>query len=373
MPTFKPKNTKKIVVSHKESTTLDGKHEEHQCRFASNKQTLIPKLQKQKSALLNNLANNNLEVEKRLEIKDEIKYLKKEISKLQQSEKNYYLDNSKHIFEYFESKKEIATGNSKPTMLDGFFNLKSCSETSNGKDQTNVQQYLANIDEAFLDMTNFIVQTDVCKGCHKGEMVPVDQEGILVCNHCFISLPYLVENDKPSYKEPPKEVCFYAYKRINHFREILAQFQAKETTQIPEEVLHSIKQQIKRERLQLQQVTNKKAKEILKKLGYNKYYEHIPFIKDKLGIKPPIMCPELEERLCNLFIDIQGPYAKYCPEDRVNFLNYYYTVYKLCELLDQNQFLPYFPMLKDREKRIEQDEIWKKICIELDWEFIPTV
>ena len=33
-------------------------------------------------------------------------------------------------------------------------------------------------------------------------------------------------------KEPPKEVCFYAYKRINHFREILAQFQAKETTQI---------------------------------------------------------------------------------------------------------------------------------------------
>jgi hypothetical protein len=29
-------------------------------------------------------------------------------------------------------------------------------------------------------------------------------------------------------------------------------------------------------------------------------------------------------------------------------------------------------MLKDREKRIEQDQIWKKICIELDWEFIAT-
>ena len=36
-------------------------------------------------------------------------------------------------------------------------------------------------------------------------------------------------------------------------------------------------------------MTNKKAKDILKKLGYNKFYEHIPFIKDKLGIKPPIM------------------------------------------------------------------------------------
>ena len=119
-------------------------------------------------------------------------------------------------------------------------------------------------------------------------------------------------------------------------------------------------------------MTNKRTKEILKKLGYNKYYEHIPFIKDKLGIKPPIMTPELEETLCNLFMEIQGPYAKFCPEDRVNFLNYYYTVYKLCELLQKNEFLSYFPMLKDKEKRIEQDDILKKICEELNWVFIPT-
>ena len=30
-------------------------------------------------------------------------------------------------------------------------------------------------------------------------------------------------------------------------------------------------------------------------------------------------------------------------------------------------------MLKDREKRVEQDEIWKKICAELDWKFIATI
>jgi len=70
---------------------------------------------------------------------------------------------------------------------------------------------------------------------------------------------------------------------------------------------------LKKKRITIEQLTNKKAKEILKKLGYNKYYEHIPFIKDKLGIKPPIMTPELEERLCNLFIDIQGPYSKFLP------------------------------------------------------------
>ena len=111
----------------------------------------------------------------------------------------------------------------------------------------------------------------------------------------------------------------------------------------------------------------------MKKLGYNKYYEHIQFIKDKLGIKPPIMSPELEETLCNLFMELQAPYSKFCPDDRVNFLNYYYTAYKLCELLGEMQYLEHFPMLKDREKRIEQDNVWKKICEELDWEFIPTV
>ena len=85
------------------------------------------------------------------------------------------------------------------------------------------------------------------------------------------------------------------------------------------------------------------------------------------------MTQDLEESLCNLFMEIQGAYAKWCRDNRVNFLNYYYTVYKLCELLDQQAFLPFFPMLKDREKRIEQDQIWKQICKELDWDFIPTV
>jgi len=152
----------------------------------------------------------------------------------------------------------------------------------------------------------------------------------------------------------------------------LSQFQAKESTDIPISVIEVIQQQIKKERIELSSLTNKKTKEILKKLGYNRYYEHIPFIKDKLGIKPPVMTPQLEDTLCNLFMDIQIPYSKYCPNDRVNFLNYYYTLYKLCELLGEMQYLEYFPMLKD-QKKIEQDEIWKKICNDLSWDFIPTI
>jgi hypothetical protein len=237
---------------------------------------------------------------------------------------------------------------------------------------TNLQHYLHNTGRAFFDYDKYAYRSDVCAWCNSGEMVAIESEGILVCNKCSNFTVYYVESDKPSYKEPPKEASFYAYRRINHFREILAQVQAKETTQIDNTIIASIKKQIRKERITLDQFTDVKAKEILKKLGYNKYYEHIPFIKEKLGIKPPVMSPELEETLCNLFMETQGPYARFCPDERVNFLNYYYTIYKLCELLGQTQYLPYFPMLKDRDKRIEQDEIWKKICKELKWEFIPT-
>ena len=383
MPSFKPKTNKKIKFNKQKSITLDGKHKEFLNEFSKNDNDRIPDLKAEKKELELKLENHNenLTVEQKLDITDRIKEIKHIIKELKTKKKEYFLDNSKFIFDYFENKKNISSGassdvSSKNKLLNTFFKIKQ-DDTLNTLNQTKnnniVQKYLCNIDDVFLDVNSFVCQTDICQYCYKGELIPLEDEGILICNNCSRNIPYLIENEKPSYKEPPKEVCFYAYKRINHFKEILAQFQGKETTQIPPEVIENIKLQIKKERIELEQITNQKTKEILKKLGFNKYYEHIPFIKDKLGIKPPVMSPELEEILCNLFIELQSPYSKYCPDDRVNFLNYYYTAYKLCELLGETQYLQDFPMLKDREKRVEQDQIWKKICEELDWEFISTI
>lgn len=368
----KPKYKKHNVIE-----TIDDKHNKKVKEIENNKEKNIPKLEKQICNLQEKLKNEKL-IENRLSIKDKIKSIKKEIKILKKANTNYYLKNSKYLFEYFESKKNIAENKNTKKLLNNFFNSKKNTNEQNinnniDNNNDNIEKYLSNIDENYVDLNKYVIESNICKKCKKGELIPVDIEGIVICNNCSNAFELLIENEKPSYKEPPKEVCFYAYKRINHFREILAQFQAKETTQIPQEVFINIKNQIKKERMTIDQLTNSKAKDILKKLGYNKYYEHIPFIKDKLGIKPPIMNPELEEKLCNLFMEIQAPYAKYCPDNRVNFLNYYYTIYKLCELLNQKQYLPYFPMLKDVDKRIEQDIIWKHICKELNWKFIPTI
>jgi len=383
MPSFKPKTIKKTKISKKNSTTLDGKHKEFINEFSKDENDKIPTLKLEKHELQKQLENvdlsenKELSIENKMNILDRISEIDETIKMKKAKKKDYFLDNAKYIFDYFENKKNISKGadpSYKNKAIDNFFKIKNeDGNKTESKTSNIVQKYLSNIDDSFLDVNSFINPTDICQHCYKGELIPLEDEGVLICNLCSRNVPYLIENEKPSYKEPPKEVCFYAYKRINHFKEIIAQFQGKETTQIPEEVIENIKQQIKKERIEMAQISNHKTKEILKKLGYNKFYEHIPFIKDKLGIKPPVMSPELEDTLFNLFMELQAPYSKFCPDDRVNFLNYYYTAYKLCELLGENQYLGHFPMLKDREKRIDQDAIWKKICEALDWEFIPTI
>lgn len=388
MPTFKPKANKKIQVFQKYTNTLDNKHTEFINEFSKDEIYIIPELQKEKEDLKNNLHQNasKLSIEKIMEIKDRIIEIKEEIKEIKNKKNNYLLNNSNLIFEYFENKKNIDTiednskniTTNKSQTIFSMFKIKpnqepSTEELLSKNNNLIVQKYFCNIDETLMDMSMFIKQTDICQTCYKGELIPMEDEGKIVCNNCFVSLPYLIESDKPSYKEPPKEVCFYAYKKINHWKEIIAQFQGKETTQIPPEVIEQIKLQIKKERITLDDLTHTKTKEILKKLGFNKYYEHIAFIKDKLGVKPPMFSPDFEETLCNLFIEIQAPYAQVCPDYRVNFLNYYYVLYKFCELLDESDYLQHIPLLKDREKLIEQDETWKKMCYVLNWEFIPTV
>ena len=340
MPNFKPKSNKKIKFNKKTSVTLDTKHKEFLNEFNVDEKDLIPELRLERQEIKQQLDNDNLSIEQRLDLEDRIREITEQIRCVKTKKKEYFLDNSKFIFEYFENKKGISDGNivqsnsSKTKLVNSFFKIKQEDDTNKlivQKDNNNiVQKYLSNIDDFFLDMSSFVCQTNICQSCFKGELIPLEDEGILVCNSCSRSIQYLIENEKPSYKEPPKEVCFYAYKRINHFKEILAQFQGKETTQIPPEVIENIKLQIKKERIELSQITNSKTKEILKKLGYNKYYEHIPFIKDKLGIKPPTMSPELEIKLDDNILEHTNGQYEIIDDTQTHTLTFNMPVSNVC-------------------------------------------
>jgi len=347
---------------------------------------ILPKLVIKKQDLKTRLTilSQQKQIEEYMNTRDEIGAVSKEIKLLKSKRKNYLLDNSKYIFQYFEQKKDISNGtNQQVNILNSFFKIKATNENSVDlkSDKYNqskklYQRYWKNVNQDVLNIQDFILQSSICEFCCQGEMIPQDEEGILICNNnkCGNFVSYIVDNAKPNNKEPPNEVSYTAYIRLNHFKEILSQFQAKETTQIPKEVIEQIRQRIKKERIyDYREINYNKMREILRKLGLNKYFEHIQYINSIFGIKPPIMNEELHETLCVLFIEIQKPWAIHCPVNRTNFFNYTYTLYQLCVLLDQIQYLPYIPMMKDREKQLEQDMIWKKVCMELDWEFFATV
>jgi uncharacterized Zn finger protein (UPF0148 family) len=218
------------------------------------------------------------------------------------------------------------------------------------------------------------ILTEQCEKCNSPRE-ELSEDGILVCPSCGSEEYMLVVSDFPSFRDPPKERNNYAYKKINHLNEILNQFQAKESTIIPDEVMNDVVLEIKKRRIQnVAELTEKDMREILKKLNRSKYYEHATHILSRLnGNPPPTITPEIEEKIRAMFQEIQAPFLLYCPDDRTNFLSYSYILFKFFELLELDDYKVYFPLLKSRDRLIAHDQIWKKICDYLRWEFISSI
>lgn len=214
----------------------------------------------------------------------------------------------------------------------------------------------------------------ICEKCDV-EMKFSPIEALFFCDQCGFQDFVLIDSDKPSYKDPPREVTYYAYKRINHFNEWLAQFQAKESTEIPEDIFQAILEELKKERIvSVEDIKQVKIREILKKLKCTNFYEHVPYILNRInGKTAPVMSREIEEKLRFMFKEIQSSFVKHCPKTRSNFLSYSYVLYKFCELLELDDYLQCFPLLKNRDKLYNQDKIWERICTDLRWQFIRSI
>jgi hypothetical protein len=315
-----------------------------------------------------------------IESYDEIEYYKKTSSILF----NYYDMLEKQSKSQYPISQLAKSNNGSKTILDALNNVKNQPLSSAAKNipPTQIQPILDKsglVDEyLFVTNKNHIKKFDnddleLCKQC-KNQMICLQHDAIIICQNCGYQEVLLVEQNRPILKQNIKDTSHFSYKRINHFREWCNQVQGKESTDIPDEIFERILNEIKKEKItDTRTVTYVKMREILKRLRINKYYEHINYIINRInGIPTPQFSPELEDKLCNMFRDIQGPFLKHCPKDRKNFLSYSYVLYKFFQILGLNEYLKYFPLLKSREKLYIQDQIWKKICEDLGYEFIPS-
>jgi len=251
-------------------------------------------------------------------------------------------------------------------------------DTTNNKDNvidksSLVDKYMSIINKKYVRNVED-EDIEICKNC-KNQMTCLQHDAIIICNICGYQELLLVEQNRPILKQNTKDTSHFSYKRINHFREWCNQVQGKESTDIPDEIFEKILTEIKKEKIvDTKTITYNKMRDILKRLRINKYYEHINYIINRInGIPTPQFSQELEDKLCNMFRNIQAPFLKHCPKDRKNFLSYSYVLYKFFQILGLNEYLKYFPLLKSREKLYVQDQIWKKICGELNYEIIPSL
>lgn len=289
---------------------------------------------------------------------------------------DYYLKNMDILIDYYKKQDSISSIASRVpkdtnTFLK-FFSEQIPSDTGPSRKQM-FDEYIQRMK---LSAGPEAVQrlTEHCVACNVARE-EISSEGILVCPKCGSEEYALVVSDFPSFRDPPKERNNYAYKKINHLNEILNQFQAKESTIIPEDVMNEVILEIRKRRItNIADLTEEDIRQILKKLNRSKYYEHRAHILSRLnGNPPPTITPEIEEKIRTMFQEIQAPFLLYCPDDRTNFLSYSYILYKFFELLELDEYKAFFPLLKSRDRLIAHDNIWKKICDYLNWEFISSV
>ena len=192
-----------------------------------------------------------------------------------------------------------------------------------------------------------------------------------MCEECgvFFEKQEFVVTDLSNFKIKHKRI----YKRLDHFKEVLSQFQGKEGKEIPKEVVDKLRENINKEKTT---ITLNDVKLGLRKLKLNKYVENILYIHHVLtGTPLPYIKREMEDKMVRLFRQLDrvfGLVRSKVPFARTSFLNYYYVLFKLLDAMSQSELLYRVPLLKTSVRLKQHDALWRHICEELDWTFKPT-
>ena len=303
---------------------------------------------------------------KLLNEKEELENKKKEINE-NFNEMNYYDKIGDIIIQYYELRNETKTHIKETKNIMEFLGNKKIEKIDYDINKADLfDNYLKRIEGIKMNIDDGTKRIKYCKECNIEKILDYGISAY-VCQCCGDAEEIILDDDRQIKDYSP-------YRRINHFRELLNQFQAKQSPDIDEDVYKEITMELNKNRIiNFSNLNKKKMKSILKKLNYNDYYEHIHYIINKLSnLPPPKITRDMEKIFIKMFIKIEEPWEIYKHHDRKTFLSYEYVLYKFCELLELDHLLDCFTLHKDPKKLMENDEIWGKICNHLNWEFISS-
>lgn len=102
-------------------------------------------------------------------------------------------------------------------------------------------------------------------------------------------------------------------------------------------------------------------------------YRRIDHFEHTLN-KKCVIPDDIFERLRDRFKEVSRVYSDIAKlYKRTNFLSYSYVARKILELEGQVEYMNKFELLRSIDNLIKNDMIWRDVCHELNWEFIPSI
>ena len=121
---------------------------------------------------------------------------------------------SKSILDFFKNDNDNQSNKSNTTSSNQkLFNSKQRKVLTKTE---MMDKYMNYVDTRYISDKNKEDDIEICRKCNAQKYF-INAEGIMICQKCGAQEYVLIDCDKPSYKEPPKEIAYFAYKRINHF------------------------------------------------------------------------------------------------------------------------------------------------------------
>ena len=174
----------------------------------------------------------------------------------------------------------------------------------------------------------------------------------------------------------------YSYDRRVHFRECIKRYQGKQNVNIEPTIFEDLIQQFLRyqiipenyeslpKEVAFQNVNRKHILLFLKELGYNKYYEDVVYIYNKVTGKEIPDISHLENDLMLDFDTLVDLYDQTFKTERKNFINNQYVLFQLLRKYKYPCKREDFNFLKTNDRKLYHDTVCQQLFEKLGWNFI---
>lgn len=242
--------------------------------------------------------------------------------------------------------------------------------------------YIKIYNESTIDKNVKEVVYETCVCLNKMDIDSISST--LICKSCGLTkkLYGTVFEDEQFYYQEGQRTKHGTYDPSKHCRFWVERIQARETTEIPEKVIKSIKDCIIRDKIKnINHINCNQIRKYLRQTHNSKYNEHVPLIRKLItGIIPPQLT-DYEMQLIHIYFDkVIHIFDEIKPPEKTNCPYHPYFIYKIIEQiitkdsdrLRKAQILSCIH-LQSRDTLINNDHIFKPICERIkEFTYTPT-